>query len=35
MSVLYTIGHSLAEGGFMFWDTLRALVLGFALSGAV
>ncbi|MGH9073737.1 MAG: permease [Acidimicrobiales bacterium] len=35
MSVLHTIGQSLAEGGSMFWDTLWALVLGFALSGAV
>jgi uncharacterized protein len=30
-----TIGHSLSEGFFMFWDTLWALVLGFTLSGAV
>jgi hypothetical protein len=29
------IGHSLREGFYMFWDTLWALVLGFALSGAV
>jgi uncharacterized membrane protein YraQ (UPF0718 family)/YHS domain-containing protein len=30
-----TIGHSLSEGFFMFWDTLWALVLGFTLSGVV
>jgi uncharacterized membrane protein YraQ (UPF0718 family)/YHS domain-containing protein len=30
-----TIGRSLSEGFFMFWDTLWALVLGFTLSGAV
>jgi YHS domain-containing protein len=29
------IGYSLREGFYMFWDTLWALVLGFALSGAV
>lgn len=29
------VGHSLREGFYMFWDTLWALVLGFALSGAV
>jgi len=29
------IGRSLREGFSMFWDTLWALVLGFALSGAV
>lgn len=29
------VGHSLREAGFMAWDTLWALVLGFALSGAV
>lgn len=29
------IGHSLREALYMFWDTLWALVLGFALSGAV
>ena len=29
------IGHSLREGFSMFWDTLWALVLGFAFSGAV
>src|SRR5271167_305856 len=30
-----TIGRSLREGFFMFWETLWPLVLGFALSGAV
>jgi uncharacterized protein len=35
MSVLSTIGDGLAEGWWMFWETLWALVLGFALSGAV
>ncbi|HET6818683.1 MAG TPA: permease [Mycobacteriales bacterium] len=30
-----TIGHSLADGWWMFWETLWALVLGFGLSGAV
>jgi uncharacterized membrane protein YraQ (UPF0718 family)/YHS domain-containing protein len=35
MSVLVTIGDSLREAFFMFWETLWALVLGFALSGAV
>jgi YHS domain-containing protein/uncharacterized membrane protein YraQ (UPF0718 family) len=30
-----TIGNSLAEGWWMFYDTLWALVLGFGLSGAV
>src|SRR3954454_15437078 len=35
MSVLDTIGRSVAEGWWMFYDTLWALVLGFALSGAV
>ena len=35
MSVLRTIGDSLNEGFFMFWETLWALVLGFTLSGAV
>jgi uncharacterized membrane protein YraQ (UPF0718 family) len=29
------IGRSLREAFYMFWDTLWALVLGFALSGAV
>ncbi|MDQ1695946.1 MAG: uncharacterized protein QOJ03_1299 [Frankiaceae bacterium] len=33
--VLDTIGNSLADGWWMFWETLWALVLGFALSGAV
>jgi len=33
--VVIDIGHSLREGFSMFWDTLWALVLGFALSGAV
>jgi len=33
--VVTDIGHSLREGFYMFWDTLWALVLGFALSGAV
>jgi uncharacterized membrane protein YraQ (UPF0718 family)/YHS domain-containing protein len=33
--VVSSIGHSLREGFYMFWDTLWALVLGFALSGAV
>ena len=35
MSLLDTIGRSVAEGWWMFYDTLWALVLGFALSGAV
>jgi uncharacterized membrane protein YraQ (UPF0718 family) len=35
VSALAVIGGSLAEAFFMFWDTLWALVLGFALSGAV
>ncbi|GAB3668614.1 hypothetical protein GCM10027596_39610 [Nocardioides korecus] len=35
MSVVNTVGSSLAEGWWMFYDTLWALVLGFALSGAV
>jgi uncharacterized membrane protein YraQ (UPF0718 family)/YHS domain-containing protein len=35
MSVLVMIGGSLREAFFMFWETLWALVLGFALSGAV
>ncbi len=35
MGALDTIGQSLAEGFYMFWDTLWALVLGFGLSGAV
>ncbi|MGH9056387.1 MAG: permease [Acidimicrobiales bacterium] len=32
---LADIGHSVREAFYMFWDTLWALVLGFALSGAV
>ena len=35
MGALVTIGDSLREAFFMFWETLWALVLGFALSGAV
>jgi hypothetical protein len=35
MGVLTTIGQSLLDGLGMFWATLWALVLGFALSGAV
>ncbi len=35
MGVLGTIGDSLLEGFYMFYDTLWALVLGFTLSGAV
>jgi YHS domain-containing protein/uncharacterized membrane protein YraQ (UPF0718 family) len=35
VTVLDTIGRSLADGAGMFWETLWALVLGFALSGAV
>lgn len=35
MTVLGPIGSGLREGFFMFWETLWALVLGFALSGAV
>jgi uncharacterized membrane protein YraQ (UPF0718 family)/YHS domain-containing protein len=30
-----TIGRSLKEGFFMFWETLWPLILGFTLSGAV
>ena len=33
--LLTDIGHSLREAFYMFWETLWALVLGFALSGAV
>jgi hypothetical protein len=33
--VLIDLGHAFREGFFMFWATLSALVLGFALSGAV
>ncbi|HEX7355092.1 MAG TPA: permease [Mycobacteriales bacterium] len=35
MTFLHGLGHGLDEAFFMFWDTLWALVLGFALSGAV
>jgi len=35
MGVVATVGGSLAEGFWMFYDTLWALVVGFALSGAV
>ncbi len=35
MTVLTAIWDGLSEGFFMFWQTLWALVLGFALSGAV
>jgi len=35
VSPLVDIGRSLREGFFMFWETLWALVLGFALSGVV
>ncbi len=35
MTVLAPIGSSLREAFFMFWETLWALVLGFALSGVV
>jgi hypothetical protein len=35
VSPIDTIGRSLSEGFFMFWDTLWALVLGFTLSGLV
>jgi len=35
VSALDTIGRSLFDGFGMFWETLWALVLGFALSGAV
>jgi uncharacterized membrane protein YraQ (UPF0718 family)/YHS domain-containing protein len=35
MSALVTIGGSLREAFFMFWETLWALVLGFWLSGMV
>ncbi len=34
-SIPTEIGRSFQEAFFMFWDTLWALVLGFALSGAV
>ena len=35
VDALTTIGDSLREAFFMFWETLWALVLGFSLSGAV
>src|ERR1700712_4946300 len=35
MSFLNGVWHGLDEAFFMFWETLWALVLGFALSGAV
>jgi uncharacterized membrane protein YraQ (UPF0718 family)/YHS domain-containing protein len=35
VSAWSTIWHSLDEGFFMLWQTLWALILGFALSGAV
>jgi uncharacterized membrane protein YraQ (UPF0718 family)/YHS domain-containing protein len=35
VTVLHGLGHGLDEAFFMFWETLWALVLGFALSGAV
>lgn len=35
MHILIDIGHSFREAFFMFWETLWALVLGFALAGAV
>ncbi|MGZ4435717.1 MAG: permease [Trebonia sp.] len=35
MGALATIGDSLREAFFMFWETLWALVLGFGLAGAV
>ena len=35
VQVLGGVWHGLDEAFFMFWDTLWALVLGFALSGAV
>ena len=34
-TVLHSIGASLREAFFMFWDTLWALIIGFTLSGAV
>ncbi len=33
--VLHGLAHGIAEGWWMFFDTFWALVLGFALSGAV
>jgi uncharacterized protein len=35
MAVLSTTGDSLREAFFMFWETLWALILGFALAGVV
>jgi uncharacterized membrane protein YraQ (UPF0718 family)/YHS domain-containing protein len=35
MDVMSTIGDSLREAFFMFWETLWALILGFGLSGVV
>ena len=35
MAALSTIGDSLREAFFMFWETLWALILGFTLAGAV
>ena len=35
MNFINGVGHGLDEAFFMFWETLWALVLGFALSGAV
>ena len=35
LTILQAIGSGLREGFLMFWETLWALVLGFALSGAV
>ncbi|HMD91453.1 MAG TPA: permease [Trebonia sp.] len=35
MGALVTVGDSLREAFFMFWETFWALVLGFGLSGAV
>ena len=35
MGALVAVGGSLREAFFMFWETFWALVLGFALSGAV
>ena len=35
MTIIHTIAQSLNESFFMFWEVLWALVLGFALSGAV
>ncbi len=34
-TVLHNVGASLRESFFMFWETLWALILGFALSGVV